>query len=154
MSAPPAPVPAETVISGAVDPGEDVTGDPSENGNASGREETEPEGSTLSRSEREAVAAAREYVTALDRRDGAKACALLITGAIESVELPRNRGGCASSLEQSIGYRDPRGLPVWESASVEAAWLIAKPSTSLYRAVGIAEPPPDVISPPKTPLEK
>ena len=27
-------------------------------------------------------------------------------------------------------------------------WLVAKPSTTLYRAVGIADVPPSVISPP------
>jgi hypothetical protein len=133
--------------------------------------------------------AVRAYVAALDDRDGAVACALLAPGAIDAVELPRERGDCAASLQASIGYRDPRGLPVWESARVVDLqslevdgqqaravattvtqfadreepsieddviylvpsgdeWLIAKPSSTLYRAVGIADVPPQVLAPP------
>ena len=142
----------------------------------------------LSRSEREAVATARRYVAALDARDGARVCALLVPGAIGTVKLPRDRSGCAASLDASIGYQDPRGLPVWKSAEIEAiasvkvsadestviptvftvfadrdepsieddpiyltrsgdGWLVAKPSLTLYRAVG-QEPPPQALSPP------
>jgi hypothetical protein len=132
------------------------------------------------------------YVDALDAGDGAAVCALLAPGAIDGVELPRPRADCARSLTASIGYRDPRGLPVWEGAtatsvpvpelnagarttrvvatvvtrfadreeaSIEddvvylvrdggAGWLIAKPSSTLYRAVGIADVPPSVLTPP------
>lgn len=131
----------------------------------------------------------KQFVAALDRRDGDGACALLAPGALAEIELPKPRGGCAASLAASIGYRDPRGLPVWKSAEVsdlrsveidgetgrvvttvvtqfadrsEASveddivylvrdgdgWLIAKPSSTLYRAVGIADVPPSVLSPP------
>ncbi len=99
------------------------------------------------------------------------------------------RGDCAASVTASIGYRDPRGLPVWEGATVPNVrvseldapsatvvatvvtrfadrdedsveddvvyltragdrWLIAKPSATLYRAVGISDVPPSVLSPP------
>ncbi len=138
---------------------------------------------------REAERTVRAFVAALDAGDGARACALLAPGAIEQVELPRARGDCAASLEASIGYRDPRGMPVWQGAEVSAlktaelgperatlvatvattfadrdeisieddvvyllrgagGWLIAKPSSTLYRAVGIADVPPSVLSPP------
>lgn len=143
----------------------------------------------LTRVERDAMRTVREFVAALDARDGARACELLAAGALEGLELPRPRAGCAAGLEASIGYRDPRGLPVWESARVtqvrapeiegEVAkvvarvvtrfgdrdevsveddvvyltragdrWVIAKPSSTLYRAVGIADVPPTVLSPP------
>ena len=140
--------------------------------------------------ERAAARTVREYVEALDARDGEAACALLAPGALDEVELPEPRGDCAASLAASIGYRDPRGLPVWEGASVAAVpddrdsagrpakvvatvvtrfadrdeqsveddvvylvraggrWLVAKPSSTLYRAVGIADVPPSVLSPP------
>ena len=128
-------------------------------------------------------------MSAIDDRDGDALCALLVPGAIDEVELPKDRGSCAASLAASIGYRDPRGLPVWKTArvaelrSVEVTgdsakvivttvtrfadraevsveddvvylqrsgedWLIAKPSSTLYRAVGIADVPPSVLSPP------
>jgi hypothetical protein len=139
--------------------------------------------------EREAKRTVRRFVAALDARDGGRACALLAPGVLDQVELPERREGCAASLEASIGYRDPRGLPVWEGAEVGAVrglelggatakllatvvtrfadrdelsieddvvyliregggWLIAKPSSTLYRAVGIADVPPSVLSPP------
>lgn len=144
----------------------------------------------LDSEEREAARTVRAYVNGLDARDGAAVCALLAPGAIDEVELPRRRDGCAESLRASIGFRDPRGLPVWagarvqglltvaldgERASVTATtltrfadrdqpsieddvvhlrrqggrWLIAKPSSTLYRAVGIADVPPRVLAPPK-----
>jgi hypothetical protein len=77
-------------------------------------------GPELSAAEREAVAAARRYVAALDDRDGARVCAMLAPGSIDGVKLPVRRGGCGPSVTASIGYRDPRGFPVWESAEVEA----------------------------------
>ena len=143
----------------------------------------------LSADERAVARTVRAYVTALDDRDAEAACALLVPGAIEELEMPRDRGSCAESLEASIGYRDPRGLPVWKTArvaelrSVEVDgdsakavvtivtefadrdepsleddvvylvrsggdWLIAKPSSTLYRAVGVADVPPSVLAPP------
>jgi hypothetical protein len=140
--------------------------------------------------ERGAVRAAEAYVDALDRRDGQAACRLLAPGALEELALPRiTKGGCAGSLESSIGYRDPRGSPVWEGATVEAIqstsvdgdtatvvatvvtrfadrpepsveddvvylvrahgrWLVAKPSATLYRAVGYPDVPPSALTPP------
>ena len=138
--------------------------------------------------EREAERTVRAYVAALDARDGERACELIAPGALDELEWPRPRAGCAAALEASIGYRDPRGLPVWEGAqlaqlasleldgdtakvvatvvtrfadrdepSVEddivylirdnGDWVIAKPSATLYRAIG-AEAPPALLAPP------
>ena len=60
----------------------------------------------------------RAYVAALDHRDGTRACRQFAPGALSSVELPRNRAGCGGSLAASIGYRDPRGYPVYEGSRV------------------------------------
>jgi hypothetical protein len=139
--------------------------------------------------ERAARRAAREYVEAIDERDGARVCATLAPGAIQNLQLPREQGGCAGSLSASIGYRDPRGFPVFEGTRVDAIgdvaigggqarvtatvvtrfadrdepsieddviylveldgeWRIAKPSPTLYRAVGKPEVPPQAIAPP------
>jgi hypothetical protein len=139
--------------------------------------------------ERTAARTARAYVAAIDARDGERLCGLLAPGGIDELALPVNRGGCAASVAASIGYRDPRGLPVWNHGKVSAIrsvelegstaklvvtvvtrfadrdelsieddvvylersgrrWLIAKPSSTLYRAVGVADVPPSVLAPP------
>jgi hypothetical protein len=164
---------------------------------AQGSEEGETEGEDAGEDEREAgedetravERAVNGYVEAIDARDGTRVCALLAPGALDGVPLPRERGGCAASLDASIGYRDPRGLPQFkrarlatvtrsdlsqDEASVTATvlttfadrdepsleddviylvragerWLIVKASSTLYRAIGAADVPPSVLSPP------
>jgi hypothetical protein len=135
------------------------------------------------------TASVREYVTALNERDGKRACALFVPGALAGFDFPRSRGDCASSLSASVGYRDPRGMPVYRrsrvaripSVSIDGAqarvtatvvtrfadnrepsveddviylsrtdgrWLIAKPSITLYRAIGVGDIPPQALAPP------
>lgn len=139
--------------------------------------------------ERQAAGTLREYIRALNRGDGERLCAVFEPGALDGFDFPRERGSCAASVAASLGYRDPRGLPVWERSEVtdaiaveisgtearvvatvftlyadvrepsieddivymreaDGAWLIVKPSATLYRAVGIADVPPSVIAPP------
>lgn len=138
--------------------------------------------------ERSATQTVRSYFEALNARDGETVCNLLAPGAIDDIKLPVKRGSCAESVTASIGYRDPRGLPVWEGTEITSLttevdldsarivadivtkfadrgqnsieddlvyltrsgprWLIAKPSATLYRAVGIADVPVAVLSPP------
>jgi hypothetical protein len=139
--------------------------------------------------EKQVARAVRDYVSEIDERDGARLCSAFAPGAIENFPLPRERGGCAASLGASIGYRDPRGFPVFDSARLqsignvavgagearvtatvvtgfadrdepsieddviylvesEGEWRIARPSSTLYRAVGKAEVPPQAIAPP------
>jgi hypothetical protein len=139
------------------------------------------------RAEREVRRAVRDYVGAIDERDGAALCELVAT--LRELELPVEKGGCAASVSASIGYRDPRGIPVFERAeltgdpdvklsgasaratvtvvtefadreepSVEddviylerrgGGWAIAKPSSTIYRAIGTPDIPPDVLAPP------
>jgi hypothetical protein len=143
----------------------------------------------LDRVQRQVTRVVRAYVGALDARDGARACELFISGALSEVHFPRDRGTCARSLSASIGYRDPRGFPVYRrariarvpdvaihgaSARVTATtvtrfagnrepsieddlvylrrqgdgWRIAKPSATLYRAIGVGNIPPQVLAPP------
>jgi hypothetical protein len=188
-----APAPSPNEGAGERPAGEPPTGEPGPppppEGKPSGPAESGAEDPRVTRLEREAQRAVRAFVAALDERDGADACALLAPDALDQIELPERRAGCAASLEASIGHRDPRGLPVWEGAEIarvssveldgETArvvatvvtrfadraepsieddvvyltragdgWALAKPSATLYRAVGIADIPPSVLAPP------
>ncbi|UJA21441.1 hypothetical protein HJD18_15280 [Thermoleophilia bacterium SCSIO 60948] len=168
----------ETDESEAADPDPELEAD---------RDRPEPR---FSPEQREAQRVARRYLEAIDSRDGAAVCAALAPGAIDELELPVERGSCAASVEASIGYKAPGGLPVYEGSRVNGfvsttledygvqvvaavqtdfsdrdepsveddvvyltdaggKLLVAKPSTSLYRAVGVADIPPSVISPPR-----
>jgi hypothetical protein len=150
--------------------------------------ETKP--ARLDPAERRAAAVVRGYVEALNSRNGGRVCALFVPGALNEVRFPRERGDCASSLGSSIGYRDPRGFPVYQgshvtritSVKIDGAdarvvatvvtdftgnrepsieddvvylhqegrrWLISKPSTALYRAIGVGDISPTVLAPPK-----
>jgi hypothetical protein len=136
-----------------------------------------------------AVAAVRDYISALDRHDAARVCALLARGSLDLSRLPKRRGGCRSSLRASIGTRPRGGAPAWRKTTVVEVtpedlgdgrarmrttvthhfsdrkyvsveddviylervgprWLLAKPSGTLYRAVGYPEPPLVAFTPP------
>ncbi len=138
--------------------------------------------------ERQAEHTVQAYITWLDRGQGGRLCKLVDSDALERLRLPKRQGGCGPSLTASIGYRSPRGLPVFDGArlrelavrvrgrsaravatvsvtfadrgapSVEddviylerraGNWIVAKPSATLYRAIG-AEPPASAIAPPR-----
>jgi hypothetical protein len=68
--------------------------------------------------QRRVVRAVRAYVEALNDRDGGRACGLFVPGALAEVEFPRDRGSCAASLSASIGFRDPRGFPVYDRSRI------------------------------------
>jgi hypothetical protein len=72
----------------------------------------------LDADQRRVAGVARAYVAALNAGDGARACRQFAPGALESVHFPRNRGSCATSLSASIGYRDPRGFPVFAGSRI------------------------------------
>jgi len=136
-----------------------------------------------------AAATVSNYIRALDRHEAPGVCALLIRGALDLNQLPKRRGGCASSLRASIGTRPGVGAPAWRKTTlvqvktedlgdgrarvsatvthhfsdrkyvsveddviylrhVGGRWLLAKPSGTLYRAVGYPEPPLDALKPP------
>ena len=71
--------------------------------------------------ERQAAGTLREYIRALNRGDGERLCAVFEPGALDGFDFPRARGSCAASVAASLGYRDPRGLPVWERSEVTDA---------------------------------
>jgi hypothetical protein len=196
-----AEAPAETTTpeepNGESEPAEDDTPEgepPDDRGDDQQKPEPEPEpepsGPTAEeRQQRAVMRVVRAYVEGLVDHDGAAVCSLFEPGALDSLELPVQRGDCASSLSASIGYRDPRGIPwrdtrIQEFVEVSLAppearatvsvftrfagdrepsieddliylersgeeWLIVKPSTTIYRAVGIAEIPLDAIRPPE-----
>jgi hypothetical protein len=143
----------------------------------------------LDPAQRQVAAVVRRYVDALDSSDGEAVCSLFAPGALDQVKLPRDRGGCGPSVTASIGYRDPRGFPVYAGSRVArmasvridgdsaravattvtqfagnrepsieddvvylersgGRWLIAKPSATLYRAIGAGDIPPSVLAPP------
>jgi hypothetical protein len=68
--------------------------------------------------QREVARVVRSYVAALNAREGGRICGLFIPGGLAQVDFPRNRGSCAASLSASIGYRDPRGFPVYDSSRI------------------------------------
>jgi hypothetical protein len=97
--------------------------------------------------QRKAAAVVRRYVDALDSGDGGAVCSLFVPGALDEVRLPRKRGGCGSSVTASIGYRDPRGFPVYRGsrvariASVSIAGDTARTvATTVTRFAGNREP--------------
>jgi plasmid stability protein len=65
----------------------------------------------------------RAYLQGLDARNGAAVCRRLAAQVLEEIDLPRERSSCAASLDASIGYRDPRGLP--QFAGVQLAQLVS-----------------------------
>jgi SnoaL-like domain len=140
-----------------------------------------------SEAEREVIQAVRRYVEAIDERDGEELCERVAGAA--GLDFPEQRGSCAASVEASIGYADPRGFPVFESAKLSGRpeievdgaearatatvitefadrsepsveddvaylerhgkrWLLAKPSSTLYRAIGVPDVPPEVLEEP------
>jgi hypothetical protein len=154
---------------------------------------TQPEqptggGKPVGSSSRAAEHTVQAYLTWIDRGQGGRLCKLIDEQALGNLRLPVRRGGCGRALSASIGYRDPRGLPVFEgvrlrelAVRVRAAraralatvsvrfadrgapsveddviylerkggnWLVAKPSATLYRAIG-SEPPPSALAPPR-----
>jgi hypothetical protein len=66
--------------------------------------------------ERTAAQTVRDYLKAINAKDGAAVCDLLAPEALDEIELPVERGDCAASLDASIGYRDPHGIPWKHSA--------------------------------------
>ena len=51
--------------------------------------------------------AVRDYVAAIDARDGHRVCSDLVAGALRRFALPKRAGGsCAAAVGASIGYSD------------------------------------------------
>ena len=65
-----------------------------------------------------AADAAREYVEAINDRDGRSVCGAFVPGGLGTFELPKDQGRCPASLEASLGYRGNRGQPVWDRSEM------------------------------------
>lgn len=78
----------------------------------------EPTDVARQRAAADAEAAYRAYVTAINEADGAALCDLLPPNAVEALKPPEQAASCAGSLGESIGYRDPRGYPVWRKTTI------------------------------------
>jgi putative lumazine-binding protein len=85
---------------------------------ASCRPNSEPSSAAVER-------AVRGYVAALDAGSGRRVCAIFEPGALDALRLPKRAGSCAGSVAASIGYRDPRGYPVWRRTRIERVRSIA-----------------------------
>lgn len=70
-------------------------------------------------------AVVRSYVDALNEGDGAAACAAFAPGGLTRSELPVRRGGCAASLDASIGFRRGGGSPAWEGTEIATVDSVA-----------------------------
>jgi hypothetical protein len=79
---------------------------------------SESKSPSLDTAQRDVVRSVRAYVAALNDHDGRRACALFLPGALSGVDFPRDEGDCADSLSASVGYRDPRGTPVYRRSRV------------------------------------
>jgi hypothetical protein len=62
--------------------------------------------------------AVRRYIAALDEHDAAAVCASIAPGDVPLGDLPRQHGGCRSSLRASIGTHPADGGPAWRSTRV------------------------------------
>jgi hypothetical protein len=107
----------------------------------------ESEVARLEGEERDVARVVRAYVGALDHRDGERVCSLFAPGALARIDLPRDRGGCGASLTASIGYRDPRGFPVYSGSRVARIPAVAidgssarVTATTVTRFAGSREP--------------
>jgi hypothetical protein len=66
-----------------------------------------------------------DYIDALDAADGERLCSLFVSGALDDLDLPVRRDGCSASVAASLGYRDPRGFPVWTGSAIGGFHTIA-----------------------------
>jgi hypothetical protein len=69
--------------------------------------------------------AIEDYIAALDATDGERLCSLFVPGALDDLDLPVRRDGCSASVAASLGYRDPRGFPVWTGSAIGGFHTIA-----------------------------
>ncbi|CAN5497567.1 hypothetical protein BH10ACT11_BH10ACT11_01520 [soil metagenome] len=88
-------------------------------GTKAGKQATEegPSGpAPTSDPQKQAGAAVNAFLRDLDRRDATAICRAFDPGALNKVDFPKPGPNCPSTVEASLGYRDPRGLPVWKGS--------------------------------------
>ena len=90
----------------------------------------------------EATAAYSAYIDAIEAKDGGALCALLPPGVERELKPQVERGDCASTLEASIGYADPRGFPVWTGTTLNEVVRVSigdDPSTARLTAMIVTD---------------
>jgi hypothetical protein len=65
-------------------------------------------------SAKRAQRAYRDYIAAINDRDGDRLCRLIAPGFERILRPPTEAGSCGSRISSSIGFADERGFPVWE----------------------------------------
>lgn len=107
---------AASGVGGAGDPGDpgDSPGDERPDREGAGGGSGKPTDAEREAAVEEVQAAYRDYIDAIDARDGATLCDLLSPTSVSELKPPVQRGSCEATLRASIGYSDPRGLPVWK----------------------------------------
>jgi hypothetical protein len=56
----------------------------------------------------------RDYIAAINDRNGDRLCKLIAPGFERALRPPAGSGSCGSRISSSIGFADERGFPVWE----------------------------------------
>lgn len=93
-------------------------GEPSDSGGGSEAPDNGADDAAREDSALEARGAYEDYIDAINARDGAALCDLLSPASVRELRAPVKRASCSATLADSIGYRDPRGFPVWKRTSL------------------------------------
>jgi hypothetical protein len=91
-----------------------------------GRESTPTSAAELPEDDAAAVEkAVNAYISAINRGHGVEICRLVDPTSIRSSELPSPGGGCARTVEASIGHRRPGGTPAWERTTIQEVTAVS-----------------------------
>lgn len=108
--------------SGSGPSGAGAGGAPTNEGQGGGGGQANPGPGAEERARRLAVRKAtrtyRDYVAAINARDGQALCELIEPGFLKQLR-PPGRGACPERLGKAIGFADERGFPVWEETVFE-----------------------------------
>ena len=66
----------------------------------------------------DAQRAYRDYVAAINDRNGDRLCKLIAPGFERALRPPADSGSCGARISSSIGFADERGFPVWEQTTL------------------------------------
>ncbi len=96
---------------------------------------------------RRATRTYRDYIAAINARDGEALCRLIEPGVLKELR-PTGRGACSERLGNAIGFADKRGFPVWdqtvldgiESSAVDSRLAVRLTASILTRFADRPEP--------------
>lgn len=111
---------ADAMGTGAAPANVQNQGNPGQGDAVLGGDAKQPDTGELSKSDRAAVEATfRDYISALNRHDGAAVCPLLAPGALRGVRVRVRGEDCAAALDGSIGRGGAGGAPAWKRTNVD-----------------------------------